>query len=223
MGFEITYHFYDKRKEGVGYDVENPQKVLKKIGKMEEVPLEDLASQILSQLARRDIMVFDVEIQEYVKKKVSFRESGGSIVIKNKKFTPGKTIVVEDESVQDEVLPQQEKTVSNGVHKPEEDVIVRHEYFSGTDQDSVLLARRKIYVKSGGRYPILKERESKQKVIGAYGIPTDMAVLTYDILDDTNNKVNVPSIYFEPVKSNFQTSRYDSNLDVSDAPVLRRG
>lgn len=41
----------------------------------------------MGQLARRDIFVSGVEVFELSKKPISFRESDGGVVIKNKKFT----------------------------------------------------------------------------------------------------------------------------------------
>jgi len=52
------------------------------MGKLEEVPVEKLASAVMMQLARRDIMVFNVEISEFIKRKVSFKETKGGVLIK---------------------------------------------------------------------------------------------------------------------------------------------
>ena len=41
----------------------------------------------MSQLARRDIWVVDVDILEFKRQKINFRETKGGIVIKNKKFS----------------------------------------------------------------------------------------------------------------------------------------
>lgn len=89
MGFEVTFHYHPRKEEG-GYDTEIKETTAKKVGQaFEEVPLEQLASIIMSQLARRDIFIFDVTVEEYIKQKISFKESkdGRGIVLKNKKFT----------------------------------------------------------------------------------------------------------------------------------------
>jgi len=66
------------------------------VGKgFEDVPLEVLAGKIIAQLARRNILVVDVEIFEYVRKKLSYRESPDGILIKNKKFRFDDGAVVE--------------------------------------------------------------------------------------------------------------------------------
>lgn len=98
MAFEIVFHYYPYSESEKEYDKSNASKYDKKIGDIfEDVSLERLASSILTQLARRDIFVFDVEIHELVKKKVSFKQSKNSISIKNKKFSlANDTIVVQE-------------------------------------------------------------------------------------------------------------------------------
>ena len=98
MAFEIVFHYYPYSESEKEYDKSNASKYDKKIGDIfEDVSLERLASSILTQLARRDIFVFDVEIHELVKKKVSFKQTKNSILIKNKKFSlANDTIVVQE-------------------------------------------------------------------------------------------------------------------------------
>jgi len=98
MAFEIVFHYYPYSESEKEYDKSNASKYDKKIGDIfEDVSLERLASSILTQLARRDIFVFDVEIHELVKKKVSFKQTKNSISIKNKKFSlANDTIVVQE-------------------------------------------------------------------------------------------------------------------------------
>jgi len=87
MGFEVIYKYHEKDDSG-NYNKEVVNEMKKKVGTAyEDLPLEKLASVIMSQLARRDIWILpDVEIYEYKKTKISFRETKGGIVIKNKKF-----------------------------------------------------------------------------------------------------------------------------------------
>ncbi len=87
MGYEVIYKYHEKDSEG-NYNKEVIKEMKKKIGDAyDDTPLEKLASAIMSQLARRDIWILpDVEIYEYKKSKISFRETKGGIVIKNKKF-----------------------------------------------------------------------------------------------------------------------------------------
>jgi hypothetical protein len=98
MAFEVHFHYHERKSPGQ-YDQET-NKVLKKVlGEVtEDIPLENLASFILSQMARRDIFVHNIEIFEIVKKKITFRETKDGIAIKNKKFnlTNDKIIVQED-------------------------------------------------------------------------------------------------------------------------------
>lgn len=88
MGFEVNYNYYEKIEDSFDYNREDPKVIRKIYGKaVEEYPIEKLAQAIMQQMARRDIFIFDVEIFEFQKKKISFRQNKGDLVIKNKKFT----------------------------------------------------------------------------------------------------------------------------------------
>jgi hypothetical protein len=89
MAFEIKYIFHDRDEKGQ-YNTEKSQEKIVKLGKLlEDIPLEKVASSIMSYLARRDIWVTKVEVFEIVKKEVNFKESkdGKGIVLKGKKFS----------------------------------------------------------------------------------------------------------------------------------------
>ena len=98
MAFEVVFKYYEKIDKD--YDKSKSLEYKKTIGNLEsDLPLEKLASVILGQMARRDILVYDVEIYEFTKKKVSFKENKSGIVIKNKKFNLGlDSILVSDEA-----------------------------------------------------------------------------------------------------------------------------
>lgn len=85
MGFEIQYSYHEKVEEGYNKDETKTKK--KKVGDpFEDVPLERLASEIIKLMARRDVFVVGVQIFELAKKEISFRETKGGIVLKNRKF-----------------------------------------------------------------------------------------------------------------------------------------
>jgi hypothetical protein len=52
----------------------------------ENYPVENLAKYILTQLARRDIFIYDVDIYEYTKKKVSFKLGKNGFSVAGSKF-----------------------------------------------------------------------------------------------------------------------------------------
>ena len=86
MGFEVVFKYHDKIENG--YDTLENKTFKKKFGDpYEDVPLSKLALFIMGQLARRDIWIVDVEINEFIKKSISFRENKSGIIIKNNKFT----------------------------------------------------------------------------------------------------------------------------------------
>ena len=87
MGFGVEYFYYERREDGT-YNTDELKSIRRKVGEpLDDTPLETLASKVLAQLARRDIWVQDVKIYEYKKQEITFKETKGGIVLKNKKFT----------------------------------------------------------------------------------------------------------------------------------------
>lgn len=88
MGYEVHFKFYNKKENSFDYDCDSPQILKKVYGKIdEEYPLEKLMSHVNVQYARRDILVFDADIYEFVRKKIVFKQTKNGFNIKNKKFT----------------------------------------------------------------------------------------------------------------------------------------
>jgi len=117
MAFEIVFKYYECLESGIDYDKSNILSYTKNLGNIfEEVSLEKLASMILTQLARRDVFVFDVEVFELVKKKISYKQSKNNILIKNKKFGfSGETIVVQEIEESNLISCKQESEVNNNI------------------------------------------------------------------------------------------------------------
>lgn len=90
MGFEITYFVHPRKEDGGGYDYSIREEKSVKIGKpFEEIPLENLAAAVMAQMARRDVLVVDVQVVELVRKEVAFKEckDGQGIILKNRRFS----------------------------------------------------------------------------------------------------------------------------------------
>jgi hypothetical protein len=87
MGYEVSFSYYEKLKDSFDYDRENLKDFKKVYGKAtEDYPLDKLCQVIMQQLARRDILIVEWEIYEFVRKKVTSRLTKSDLVIKNKKF-----------------------------------------------------------------------------------------------------------------------------------------
>lgn len=84
--FEIEFKYY-KQKEDLDYNKDEPLVFKNKFGKVDEdYPREKLAKYILTQLARRDIFIYDVDIYEFTKKKVNFKLGKNGFSIAGNKF-----------------------------------------------------------------------------------------------------------------------------------------
>lgn len=86
MGYEVTYHYREALDEPGEYDEEVRTKKAKVGQAYDDTPMEVLAGKIMAQLARRNILIVDVEIYEFTRKKLSYKEADDGILIKNKKF-----------------------------------------------------------------------------------------------------------------------------------------
>ena len=90
MGYEVIFHYKEEEKSPQNGDrsYSEEEKIKKiKVGNLEDdTPIEAVAGKIFAQLARRNILVIDVEIYEFTKKKLNYKETDDGFLIKNKKF-----------------------------------------------------------------------------------------------------------------------------------------
>src|SRR5581483_104631 len=199
MGFEIHLHYYNKKQDSTGYDTEHPEVMIKSVGKKtEDVSLEDVAGLIMKYYLRRDIMCFDVDVFEFAKRKISFKETTGGIVLKNKKFlfTPGGFKVTEEseeipeEEFKQSTLPQVKKVIESVPP-------ARFEVFTPDKSYLPVLRSKNIKLTPNKKYGILEEKTVKQTINGPYGIQETMAAV-YSVIDDDGKRVQVHSCHFVP-------------------------
>ena len=101
MGYEVNYNYYEKLKDSFDYDRENLKSFKKIYGKAsEEYPLEKLCPAIMQQLARRDILIVEWEVYEFVRKKITCRLTKNDLIIKNKKFSLKNALIEDDMDVE---------------------------------------------------------------------------------------------------------------------------
>lgn len=153
MGYEIKYYYHPRKEEG-GYNTEVQKDKTIKVGKpFDDTTLDKCAAAIMSQLARRDVWVVDVEVSELVKKQINFKESadGKGIILKNKKFSLSQTaeMISGVEIIEEPVIPEgmqphevmQRHTQTDDLYSnPNRAVPVRHSdpNAAETDQSKVL-------------------------------------------------------------------------------------
>lgn len=208
MGFECVYHYHERLEEG-GYNKDETKTLKRKVGDAyEEIPLEKLASAVMGQLARRDIWVTNVEIFEYTKKAITFRETKGGIVIKNKKFSmDGESVTMQDiESAAP--APQQNAIAivspsANGKH-PHNAIVPanpatrparprRMVVFMPASPGDIQEIRRQGYVFTAEkRYPVYSESLH----------PKQVGVTMLRTVDDNGKEANVSDVCFVPAETN---------------------
>jgi hypothetical protein len=190
MSYEVLYKYH--QRNDAGYNKEEVKELKEKVGEpFEETTLEKLASVIIAQLARRDIWVFDVEISEYKKQKISFRETKGGIVIKNRKFILNGANIVSQEI-------EEAKPVSNAMVPVPQNINLAQPLNSGRPVKWVILdpdERNVGLVKAAGlaftpdkRYPVFSEIPH----------PSKFGIMVYTMQDDRNREVSVHDEYFLP-------------------------
>lgn len=223
MGFEVNYLYYDKVQDSFDYN-KDESKVFKKVyGKAtEEYSLEKLAQAIMQQMARRDIFVYDLEIFEFQKRKISFRQNKSDLVIKNKKFT-NKGVFVEDIEEQDSVNdsnlknnviiatnPVLNKTAVNiapSINKPvnlvnriSDRIIKKVQFLPGR------------ITKPVGRFTVEKVYPVYKETLNENGVG-----MMIEITDDAGKRVTVPDEHFVQTSQNLiGDSEANFNNDVAN-------
>jgi hypothetical protein len=226
MGYEVIYRYHEKDDSG-NYNKEVVKEMKKKIGDAyEDVPLEKLASAIMSQLARRDIWCLpEVEIYEYKKSKISFRETKGGIVIKNKKFElDSDSKIVVHEFTEGQPVANAPINYTNGAMVPVQPGNNKTNLAAPTgrpikwvalDPDERNLGR----VKGSGlaflpnkRYPVFQEAPD----------PKSFGRMIYTMLDENKREVTIFDDYFLNADQRLAQG-FNSTVDQDKEPKLSFG
>lgn len=194
MGYELVFHYKEVGEKPGIYNEEIKNKSYK-IGKVtEDVNIELVAGKILSQLARRNILIVDVEIYEYAKKKISYRETTDGIVIKNKKFSFDSSSVAlveeftEDEPIEDfKNIPSPSKDLADRSCPIKAKNLVKRaikqEIYDPDPIGQQKVAQKGLKFTPGKKYSIYSEESLGSTVI-------------YSTIDDSGREVKVGSEYF---------------------------
>ena len=249
MGFEVLYKYHEKKESGIGYNMKEQLEMKKRVGKSyDDTSYQKLAVAIMGQLARRDIMVVDVDIVEFVKKEINFREAKNGIVIKNKKYlfndTDTELEEVDEEycdpnvnyalaNQKKEVVPQnvdpQPAPNTNVVPKPPPVNVqqnkklkpLRYEFFEPHPDLMADLKKRNLKFTVGQKYPIYEEKQDMRGI---------MFGMLYSTVDDEGNKQILTDKLFTFRATLEGGSQFINNNDIpldygktipSDVPVLR--
>lgn len=222
MGYEVTYKYHEM-VDGEYNKNELKLKTVKIGNPYEEMQPEILAGKIIAQLARRNILVVDVEIYEFIKKKLTFKQTDDGILIKNRKYSFDDGALVSTE----EVVEQQEQekpTQSNIVVKSAVKAVLRHEVFEPDVDELYKATKQKGYhFTLGKKYPIFAEKSSGNRQVG----------MLYTTNDDTGKEVILSEHHFHPPvslgqfdeppdygKQNILRGEFDNSRN--DMPILRR-
>jgi len=194
MGYEII--FYYKESEGPGTYSEEVKTKSHKVGKTtEDIPLEVLASKVMSQLVRRNILIVEVEIYEYAKKRLNYKERADGILIKNKKFSFDSGSVVSTEEFEEDEqfkpVPSPSKELAdrscpivqskNLARRP-----IRHEIYDPDPMGEQKVKQKGLRLTLGKRYSIYSEESMG-------------STLVYSVTDDSGKEVKVNAEYFVAV------------------------
>lgn len=206
MGFEIVFKYHEKTENG--YDTAEQKSFKKKCGDAyEDVPLEKLALVVVGQLARRDIWIVDVEINEFVKKPISFRETKGGIVIKNKKFSLDSkletSIIVEDVGVESINISATHISENVNVSVNKGKTMYPHELL-GRDLTkkrpvaNMIFAPEPQQIREIGKYKLTIDK--KYSIYEKRNNPTGGELFV--ILDDSQREITISDKYFIPATIN---------------------
>jgi hypothetical protein len=213
MGYEIIFYYKSEVEKGVYGEEVQTKKV--KVGSLEDnLGLEAVAGRIFAQFARRNILVVDVEVWEYTKKKLTFREADDGFVIRNKKFKfdEGATLSSAEELPDEQHLvellkanpalmsqltgrsaaPQpMAQTPAASLPIPGQSMIgnrrpIRFEVYDPAPELVGIAKQNGLYFTSGKRYPIYGEKTGKGRFDG----------MIYLTIDDNGVEKNVSDRFF---------------------------
>ena len=233
VGYEVTYKYHE-RKDGV-YDKEETKSLKKKVGDpFDDIPLEKLAGAVMAQLARRDIFVIEVEIVELSKKPISFKETNGGVVIKNKKFLfdQSSNLIVQD--VQD--VAEVSQIQNTAVEQPHNLVHNNGSPNLGRPIDFVVFAPELPQMPEVKKKGLRLTPEKKYPVYAREHIGITTAL---KIVDDLGREQMISDVYFVPANirlladnqlkfSETQKERdggrlnWGNAVESDDMPVIRR-
>jgi hypothetical protein len=232
MGFEVYYHFNEKLDGD--YNKGESKTFKKRIGDpFDDVPLEKLAASITAQLARRDIFISDVEVYELSKKKISFKETKGGIVIRNKRFLfdssdPIVSLTEESCCAEDQqctsseeiqntrpaplrtIHPHETLSTESRLRRPIDLVI-----FSPEPQQIPEIRKKNLNFTVNKKYEVFEKRPS----------PTGIGEL-YVLKDDRDKEQVIPDLYFIPGSINLFGDRelgFSSSSSQGEEPNLLWG
>jgi hypothetical protein len=218
MGFEVIYKYHEKDASG-NYNKEEVKELKKKVGNAyEDLPLEKLASVIMSQLARRDIWILpDVEIYEYKKTKISFRETKGGIVIKNKKFeldTDANIVIhefTEGEPATNGAMvpalpPNNKVNIAGPTGRP-----IKWVALDPSDQNLAKVKGSGLAFLPNKRYPVFNEVTH----------PKEFGTMIYTMLDENKREVTIKDEYF--LNADQRLVGFNSTVDRESEPKLAFG
>lgn len=231
--YEIIYHYYERNQDGPGYDVTHPVQMKRKVGTLdEETPAEKLAGSIIAQLARRDVMISDVEVYEFTRKRVAFKETKGGIVVGNRKYsfdqcdlgfsedTPAELALPAPSkptpAPQSAPLPQVDTAAARGGNVGDllyfqKNRPIREEMFAPKDKALVAIAKsRKLPFTVGKVYQIYEEKPA------AGGVHAGMS---YTVKDDTGNRYVLSDKYFDMVPRLFGGDAFNEDAFTLQGPT----
>lgn len=214
--FEVIYKYYARLENG-DYDTQEVKELKRKVGdNFDDISLDEVAAKIMQQFARRDIWVKDVEIYEFKKQKITFRETKGGIIIKNRKFNldsnskvisedlPEETPVLPPRHTSHVLVPQQASANLAVTGKPIRWVSLDDAGLT-TDKDGnrvpIMHGVRRLGLKilPGKKYAVYEEKyDPKDKRMDKYGQPSLERKMLYLIEDEAKAQVYAPADYFLP-------------------------
>lgn len=204
MGYEVVYKFHEKLPDG-NYNYEETKTFKKKVGDpFDEISLEQLASTIMAQLARRDVWIIGVEAFELSKKQINFKETKGGIVLKNKKFLFENGCSIASVSDEDSDNGQFKSTISENSASINNNVYPHNNLSS--NQKSVANRRpidHCVFLPELRQIQEVKQKRLKltqEKQYAVYEKKMGMSGEFYLISDDSGKAEWVASEYFVPAK-----------------------
>lgn len=194
MGYEVVYHYHPKSEDGRWLEDQKENLKIEVGAPFEDVSREKLVSAIMFQMARRDILIFDVEIWELKKTKISFKESKGGIILGTKKYTfDGVNITFQELSPAPTAPPQAQLPVPQAqaarlpaVPPTNNSRPIKWVTLDPDEPNIMKIKTSGLAFLPGKRYPVFAEKAHPKK----------LGVMIYTMLDENKREVPVTDEYF---------------------------
>lgn len=238
MGYEIIVEYHNKNKDETSYDINSIETKKIKIGNMtDEIDKTTLAKNLIKQFSRRDVLVSNIKVYEYIKKEIKIKSTNNGVTIGNKKYLFSDVINEDDISTELEIQKQEinnnqlQKTENKNIGKQKKlrNKVIKQVFFNPLEHKLYAMKKKyqKMHVKVGKQYNVIdtfpKQNPREYIIVNDIG---ENVRLSIDDFEDSDPNEFVAEKEFLPddnniIKSNDEINLSGNFIEDKNMPILR--